>query len=162
MKSLRNISGLFVVAAILAVVVAGGIFVLTEQPPEATAQQSGAVNELLVRLLGGTPLYDPATDSWLGIGIRRWAHAAEFWLLGVFVALASWLALKPRLAAAGVVSLCCCAAASLFDQCHKLFVPGRHFDGFDLVMDALGYGVAILTVLLAAKAVSAAGRQRAK
>ena len=40
-----------------------------------------------------------------------------------------------------------CAGFSLFDQCHRLFVPGRHFDPFDLVMDALGYGVAVVVVM---------------
>ena len=40
-----------------------------------------------------------------------------------------------------------CAGFSLFDQCHRLFVPGRHFDPFDLAMDALGYGVAVVVVM---------------
>ncbi|MFR9006422.1 MAG: VanZ family protein [Collinsella aerofaciens] len=34
--------------------------------------------------------------------------------------------------------------ASLFDQTHKLFVPGREFDASDLVFDVLGYGVGIV------------------
>lgn len=147
-----------IIAAGLAVAVAVAIFVLTEQPPDVTSSESDFVNRLLADLFGDTPLYDPQTELWLGIGIRHWAHAAEFWLLGMFVSLAAYCALRPRLLAPGVLSLIVCAACSLIDQCHKLFVPGRHFDCFDLVMDALGYCVAILMVLLVAKLLERRGR----
>ena len=42
-----------------------------------------------------------------------------------------------------------CVLASLFDQTHKLFVPGREFDAGDLLFDLLGYSTAIAFVLLA-------------
>ena len=45
------------------------------------------------------------------------------------------------LAAAGV-----CALASLFDQTHKIFVPGREFDAGDLLFDFAGYALAMLLV----------------
>ena len=79
------------------------------------------------------------------------AHTAEFFVFGMFATLAVWFYKKPKIAATGGISLLICAIFSLLDQCHKLFVPGRHFDGFDLVMDALGYVIAILVVLLIAK-----------
>ncbi len=160
MKPGRRIPLASAAAVLLAVCVAVGIYALTEQPPDATSLQSGAVNDALVRLFGGAPfLYDSKTGLWLGISIRHWAHAVEFWLLGLPVALAAWLAARPRVAVAGAVSLAVCAACSIFDQCHKLFVPGRHFDFFDLVMDALGYTTAIAMVLLVAWAVSALRRR---
>ena len=140
------------VTAVLAVAVAVAIYLLTEQPPDATSSESDFINRFLIGLFGGIPgLYDPDTGLWLGVNIRHWAHTAEFFLLGIFVALLAYFVFKPRLLRAGVVSFATCLACSLFDQCHKLFVPGRHFDGFDLVMDALGYVVAILVVLLIAK-----------
>jgi len=155
LKPKREIPVSAVVAAILAVVVAIGIFVLTEQAPDVTSAESSMVSELLVSLFGGIGfLYDPTTDLWLGISIRHWAHTAEFWAFGIFATSAAWLALKPSFGKTAAVSLAVCAAFSLFDQCHKLFVPGRHFDCFDLVMDALGYGLAILTVLLLARLIS--------
>ena len=141
-----------VVTGLLSVATAIAIYVLTEQAPNVTSTESSAVNDFLVGLFGGIPfLYDPSSDLWLGIGIRHWAHVAEFGVLGVFVALSAWFAMKPRLVRAGGVSLAICAACSLLDQCHKLFVPGRHFDGFDLAMDALGYCVAIAVVLAVGK-----------
>lgn len=43
-----------------------------------------------------------------------------------------------------------CAACSVGDQVHKIFVPGRHFDMIDLGFDAAGYITAMLLVLLIA------------
>ena len=132
----------------VAATVAVAIFALTSQTPEVTSAESSFVNRLLVGLFGWIPgLYDPATGLWLGIGIRYWAHAVEYGVLGLFVALAARSAMEPRVVAAGAVALAICAGFSLFDQCHRLFVPGRHFDWFDLAMDALGYGVAIMVVM---------------
>ena len=108
----------------------------------------GFVNDLMVSLLGWIPgLYDPATGLWLGLGIRHWAHAVEYGALGLFVALAAKSAMGQRTIAPGMAALAICAGFSLFDQCHRLFVPGRHFDPFDLAMDALGYGVAVVVVM---------------
>lgn len=39
-----------------------------------------------------------------------------------------------------------CPAYSLFDQIHKLFVPGREFDAMDLGFDAMGYMAACALV----------------
>ena len=53
-----------------------------------------------------------------------------------------------RAIAPGMAALAICAGFSLFDQCHRLFVSGRHFDPFDLAMDALGYGAAVVVVVV--------------
>ena len=107
-------------------------------------------------LLAGPPgvfpgVFDPQAGELLGVSIRRWAHVVEFGVLGLFVAVAACRMLCPRLARAAGVSLAICLACSLFDQCHKLFVPGRHFEGADLVMDAVGYMLTILVVCLLAE-----------
>ena len=107
------------------------------------------MNDILVSLFGGIPgVYDQESKLWLGIGVRHWAHSAEFWALGSLVAITALLAMNTSsLKRPAMVSLAICAACSLADQCHKLLVPGRHFDWFDLAMDALGYCIAIATVL---------------
>ena len=136
------------VPASLAFAAAIAIFVLTALPPEVTGAQSDSVGDLLAGLLGAFPgVYDPQAGELFGIGIRRWAHVVEFGVLGLFVAMAACRMLRPRLARAAGASLAICLACSLLDQCHKLFVPGRHFDGADLVVDAVGYGLAILVVV---------------
>lgn len=77
--------------------------------------------------------------------VRIWAHTVEFLALGIPVSLAlvfwwgrpRWLLLRASLA------FLICVFASLFDQTHKLFVPGREFDAGDLLFDLLGYSIAI-------------------
>ena len=139
-----------IICATVAFVVVVAIYCLTEQLPDTTSSESNAFNAFLVSLLGDTPLYNKETNLWLGIDIRHWAHSAEFFLLGIFVTLTIWFNMNPKLIKTVGISFAVCAVLSLMDQFHKLFVPGRHFDMFDLAMDTLGYGIAILIVLLTA------------
>lgn len=99
--------------------------------------------------------------------VRRLAHVAEFASVGLFSALAawSWLGVRRRPGAAWgtpqlvAAALAFCVAASLFDQTHKLFVPGRHFDVLDLPFDAAGYLVGI-AVVFAVRALVLRGARR--
>lgn len=45
-----------------------------------------------------------------------------------------------------VLALLTCMCISLCDQLVWLFIVGRHFDFFDLVLDAIGYVSAIVVV----------------
>lgn len=86
--------------------------------------------------------------------VRRLAHVAEFASVGLFSALTAvlWLGIRRRPEAAWgtrrliAVTLLFCVASSLFDQTHKLFVPGRHFDVLDLTFDAAGYLMGVVAV----------------
>lgn len=98
-----------------------------------------------------------------GLSVRQQAHVVEFAIMGGVVALnaLAWMSgwahrRSPRgririwrswfmyaLTAVG------CAAVSFADQYHKLFVPGRHFDKLDLLLDASGYIPAITCVFIA-------------
>lgn len=158
----------FWVAVAAAVAVFIAIFVLTEQNPSDTTALSASVSDAIVSRSADAAGADAPgassgasaagegaagpVEAMLAIGsVRKWAHTAEFFAFGAPVALASalWWG-RPRgararvLAAAGV-----CALASLFDQTHKIFVPGREFDAGDLLFDLLGYCSAIALVLLA-------------
>lgn len=163
---IRKITFWAAVAAAAAVFIA--IFVLTEQSPGDTTALSTSVSDAIVSrpadaVGAGAPGASSGAsaagegavgpiEAMLAIGsVRKWAHAAEFFAFGAPVALASalWWG-RPRgararvLAAAGV-----CALASLFDQTHKIFVPGREFDAGGLLFDLLGYSAAIAFVSLA-------------
>lgn len=95
-----------------------------------------------------------------GLDIRHQAHVVEFGLLGGIVALnvLAWMsgwahrrdALSrihaSRTALMVFITLGISMAASFADQYHKLSVPGRHFDKWDLVLDATGYIGAIVVV----------------
>ncbi|WP_304338178.1 VanZ family protein [Collinsella tanakaei] len=166
---IRKITFWVAVAAAVAVFIA--IFVLTEQSPGDTTALSASVSDAIAsRQADAVGAGAPGASSeasavgegaagpveaMLAIGnVRKWAHTAEFLAFGAPVALASalWWG-RPRgararvLAAAGV-----CVLASLFDQTHKIFVPGREFDAGDLLFDLLGYCTAIALVSLASMA----------
>lgn len=118
------------------------VFALTEQ----TAQETTSLSDAVVRFLHDVLLpfsagWDYATSmrvSWL---VRKLAHTAEFFVVGLFAAATgiTWagdgLAHRFALRFSIIASLC--------DQLHKLFVPGREFDVLDLAFDALGYFAAI-------------------
>lgn len=154
------------VAAAAAVFIA--IFVLTEQSPgDTTALSASASDAIASRPVdaGGAGAPDASLgasaagertvgpiEAMLAIGnVRKWAHAAEFFAFGAPVALASALwwgrSRGPRARVSAAFGIC--VLASLFDQTHKLFVPGREFDAGDLLFDLLGYCSAIAFVSLA-------------
>lgn len=95
-----------------------------------------------------------------GLDIRHQAHVVEFGLLGGIVALnvLAWMSgwahrrdalgriHASRTALMVFITLGISIAASFADQYHKLSVPGRHFDKWDLVLDATGYIGAIVVV----------------
>lgn len=89
---------------------------------------------------------------WVGANVRRVAHTVEFFFVGLFVSvIAVCLSKRPwSVCSRCVPVLLFCAACSVGDQVHKIFVPGRHFDIIDLGFDAAGYVTAMLLVLLVA------------
>ena len=92
---------------------------------------------------------------WVGTNVRRVAHTVEFFFVGLFASVVVvCFSRRPW----SVCVLLFCAACSVGDQVHKIFVPGRHFDVIDLGFDAAGYVTAMLLVLLAAALVRHATR----
>ena len=98
-------------------------------------ESSGVISDL------GTALLSCAS-------VRKWAHTVEFLALGILVSLAFifWWGKSRGLLTRVPLAFLLCVFASLFDQTHKLFVPGREFDAGDLLFDLLGYGLAVLIV----------------
>ena len=122
----------------------GAIFLLAQQDINGTEKLAWRVEQALVHVVPPTGKGEIGEPTWFGLTIRRLAHVAEFFALGLAVALAlhmlapARLALDPR-----VAYLAVCFVASLADELHKLFVPGRHFDTKDLLLDAAGYLLAL-------------------
>lgn len=97
-----------------------------------------------------------------GLEVRQQAHVVEFALLGGVIALnvlawmSGWAHRRDergrihgsRTLLMYVLSVGLCAAASFADQYHKLYVPGRHFDSLDLILDASGYLTAVTGVFV--------------
>lgn len=138
-------------------------FALTEQNPVQTSTLSSAVNNAIVAQHdceagdGATALSNTDTSvsssAFAGVGkvmfsyasVRIWAHAVVFFALGIPVSLALvfWWGRSRGLLLRASLAFPICVFASLFDQTHKLFVPGRELDAGDLLFDLLGYSIAI-------------------
>lgn len=74
--------------------------------------------------------------------VRQWAHIFEFLIIGICVSIFYAFATK-NIGTMMVMALLTCMCISLCDQSVRIFIVGRHFDSFDLVLDALGYVSAI-------------------
>lgn len=154
---------MFWISVALAIGVFSIIFVLTEQTPVQTSALSSAVNEAVVAHhdngmgdgAAASPNAEPTASSGvisdLGTAllsyasVRKWAHTVEFLAFGIPVSLAFkfWWGKPHGLLTRVPLAFLLCVFASLFDQTHKLFVPGREFDAGDLLFDLLGYSIAI-------------------
>ena len=173
MERVKHIVGW--ISVVLLVVTLASIWILTEQNVEQTsslsestaravegraadvrpdaAQESQAGNVVEgADSTTATVHPDPLAPVrlWMGVNIRRVAHTVEFFFVGLFASLAA-VCLDKRVSPARlrcVPLLAFCAACSVGDQVHKIFVPGRHFDMIDLGFDAAGYVTAMLLVLL--------------
>lgn len=98
-----------------------------------------------------------------GLSVRQQAHVVEFALMGGVIALnvLAWMSgWAHRRSPRGHIRIwrtwlmyalasLACAVTSFADQYHKLYVPGRHFDRLDLLLDASGYIPAITCVFVA-------------
>ena len=75
--------------------------------------------------------------------LRKFAHTAEYFLLGISAMLLFRESPKGFLKAVAL-----CAVISLSDQSIKGFLPGREFDWTDFPYDIAGYALGIVIVLL--------------
>lgn len=119
--------------------VAGVIFYLTTQTPEATIQASRWAAEHLPSFL----IEPKWPDGSVLLTARQMAHIYQFFVLGLCAALAMLGCTRISPAARALSAAAICLVCSLADQTHKLFVPGREFDGRDLALDAVGYCAAV-------------------
>ena len=132
-----------VIAAAALVGTLATIYALAQQSTSGTQQLAVRVERMLARVIPPTGTGSIGEPTWWGLTIRRLAHVAEFALLGLVatvVAVTLWGLTLRAFAAAGFF----CFIASLADELHKIFVPGRHFDPADLLLDAVGYVSAML------------------
>ncbi len=85
--------------------------------------------------------------------LRKWAHIGLFAAHGATVALFFMALLVQRTKRdallAGVLSLLTCTAYAVFDEVHQYFVPGRFGAIKDILIDGIGFVVAIpITILI--------------
>lgn len=76
-----------------------------------------------------------------GLSLRKYAHILLFLLMGI-AAYYSFEIKKHELHILHAWSICCTVA--IMDELHQLYVPGRSFSVVDIIIDAIGAGVAII------------------
>jgi len=118
------------------------IIAFTFQKASASGELSAKVQQWLVSTLtakGVSPEY--LQNAWWNNykHFRRLAHFFEFFLLGLGaqIAVRSWKG-----------SFLICFGISLANECIKIFLPGREFDGVDMCFEFCGYALGISIVLL--------------
>lgn len=116
------------------------LFYLTFQMPDDTVALSERVGHLPV--VEDFLNWVSASVDW---SVRQWAHVFEFLIIGMCVSIFYKFATK-NIWTMLVLAVLTCMCISLCDQSVRLFIAGRHFDSFDLVLDALGYVSAIMVV----------------
>lgn len=116
------------------------LFYLTFQTPDDTVALSERVGHL--------PVVEDLLN-WVGAfvdwSVRQWAHVFEFLIIGICVSIFYAFAAK-NIWTILVLAVLTCICISLCDQSVRIFIAGRHFDSFDLVLDALGYVSAVVIV----------------
>ena len=117
------------------VIVIAVIILLTFQDAQGTISLSEGFRNWIVGICDRYRL--DTVRGWIDspIAIRRLGHVIEYFALGVAAAICMR---KKRYA------LLLCVCVSVADQVIKIYVPGRHFDIYDLPFDAAGYAVGIL------------------
>lgn len=118
----------------------GILFYLTFQTPDDTVALSERVGHLPV-----VEDFLNWVSTFVDWSVRQWAHVFEFLIIGMCVSIFYKFATK-NIWTMLVLAVLTCMCISLCDQSVRIFIAGRHFDSFDLVLDAQGYVSAIVVV----------------
>lgn len=132
------------------------IYLLSAQPATVSDTYSRGLVAILVeaalKLAGGS--LSEAAKLRLVYNInaiaREYMHGVVFLILGLLVQYAVVLSGR-RPVKAAVISLTVCVFYGLGDEIHQTLVPGRSFQGSDLIMDAVGSMIGIAIVWWAYK-----------
>jgi len=113
----------------------------------------------LIWKLGSTPPPRVGVRGVLGSFLANLAHAPEYGVLALLLALATprregWPDLRPRIV---LLLLCGVATFGLVDEVHQSFTPGRRASPFDVLTDVAG-AAATLACIREAGGPAASGR----
>ena len=129
-----------IISFVLVMLVLGILFYLTFQTSDDTFTLSERVGHLPV-----VEDFLNCVSRFVDWSVRQWAHIFEFLIIGICVSIFYAFATK-NIGIMMALAVLTCMCISLCDQTVRIFIVGRHFDSFDLVLDALGYVSAIAIV----------------
>lgn len=131
---------LLVISLVFVLITLCILFYLTLQAPDDTVTFSEKVGHLPV-----VEDFLNWVSRFVDWSVRQWAHVFEFLIIGICVSIFYAFAAK-KIWLMMALALLTCVCISLCDQSVRIFIVGRHFDSFDLVLDAIGYVGAIVVV----------------
>ena len=143
---------LFIVFSVLAILVMCIIFTFSAENATESDETSGGILEIVLNVL-----YDGYEDisetekmelvSSFQPTIRVFAHGFAFLTLGFFVTGSFFQIDRSTVFGKMLISFVFTLGYAVFDEVHQLFVPGRAFQFFDIVIDSFGAIFGILIFL---------------
>lgn len=127
---------LIIYSAIL-VVWATLMLTLSSQNGSETAQVSDGFSRWLVQIFFGDDPYEIKFHA-VHRFVRKTAHVLLFAVLSALLSGIFNCFENARLILCAAVSVGIAALFAFFDEWHKLFIPGRHFDMFDVMLNIIG------------------------
>lgn len=115
---------------IITILWGGIIFYLSSQNGVQTTETSSWIAEKLAEFIYDNPTWEQFNQ--LHMVIRRTAHICLFFGLGLLLYISARLSFGIKNI---IVSLLVVAVCGLFDEWHKQFISGRHFDKEEVVLN---------------------------
>ena len=128
---------LAIVFVVITLCYGGVIFFLSSQNGEETTALSSGVSYKIAKLIYGESEPTDIQINDVHMALRKSAHIALFLVLGILVTISmvTILIKKPWLAyVSSIIIVCSCA---FFDEWHKIFIVGRHFDIGESVLNGV-------------------------
>lgn len=116
------------------------IFIFSHQPGNESAELSGGITQILLKLLETANITLDGLS--LHNAIRTIAHFMIFFILGYLWYMAfRFRYISPRQSAS--IAFIICVGYAFFDEAHQYFIPGRACELKDVIVDSLGAACAI-------------------
>lgn len=124
----------------LAVVVwMGVIFYLSHQSGNASSHLSSGITDGIIQTMETVWPFMSFDEAFFHHLIRKCAHFAAYFILGILVVHALKRPFKKRL----IYALLICMLYAMSDEIHQLFVPGRSGEVRDVLIDSAGAATGI-------------------
>lgn len=133
------------------------IFTLSSENGDETVKTSLGLAEMIAKLFYGSPGMHEIND--IHTIIRKTAHIALFGGAGVLITLSLLLLTNLRVRFCVLISCVPTLFAAVFDEWHKQFISGRHFDVPEAFLNAFS---GLAGILLAALIIHALRKKEAK
>ena len=122
------------------------ILLLSSQNGNETAQTSSVIAKKIVNLI-----YKNASESKIHtvhLFIRKLAHIFLFLVYGALVSVTAIVFFEKKHKVAMIVSALCIGIYAFFDEWHKQFIGGRHFDLHEVLLNLISGIFAMIIVFL--------------